>query len=94
MKINVIGGAMEESERKFYADCIREKYPNLNITSMTIHIKGDYVEIYYSYDTAPFERIRRITGYLTGTVNRWNDAKQDELHDRVKHGGETHVHNY
>ena len=32
-----------------------------------------------------FERIRRITGYLVGTVDRWNDAKKEELHDRVKH---------
>ena len=32
-----------------------------------------------------FERIRRITGYLTGTLDRWNDAKQSEEHDRVKH---------
>ena len=33
----------------------------------------------------PVERIRRITGYLVGTVDRWNDAKQAELRDRVKH---------
>ena len=33
-----------------------------------------------------FERIRRITGYLTGTVDSWNDAKKAELKDRVKHG--------
>lgn len=33
-----------------------------------------------------FERIRRITGYLVGTTDRWNDAKQAELRDRVKHG--------
>ena len=31
-----------------------------------------------------FERIRRITGYLVGTVDRWNDAKKTELNDRVK----------
>ena len=31
------------------------------------------------------ERVRRITGYLTGSVNRWGSAKQSELHDRVKH---------
>ena len=32
-----------------------------------------------------FERIRRITGYLVGTVDRFNNAKQAEEHDRVKH---------
>ena len=33
-----------------------------------------------------FERIRRITGYLVGTMDKWNDAKRAEEHDRVKHG--------
>ena len=33
-----------------------------------------------------FERIRRITGYLVGTLNRWNNAKRKEEHERVKHG--------
>ncbi len=34
----------------------------------------------------PFERVRRITGYLVGTLNRFNNAKREEEHDRVKHG--------
>ncbi len=33
----------------------------------------------------PFERIRRITGYLVGTLDRFNDAKRAEERDRVKH---------
>lgn len=33
-----------------------------------------------------FERIRRITGYLVGTMDKWNDAKKEEEKDRVKHG--------
>ncbi|MBQ9949702.1 MAG: nrdD protein [Clostridia bacterium] len=32
-----------------------------------------------------FERIRRITGYLVGTLDRFNDAKRAEVNDRVKH---------
>lgn len=32
-----------------------------------------------------FERIRRITGYLVGTVDRFNNAKRAEVADRVKH---------
>ena len=32
-----------------------------------------------------FERIRRITGYLTGTLDGWNSAKRAEEKDRVKH---------
>lgn len=33
----------------------------------------------------PFERIRRITGYLVGTLDRFNNAKRSEVKDRVKH---------
>lgn len=32
-----------------------------------------------------FERIRRVTGYLVGTLDRFNDAKRAEVRDRVKH---------
>lgn len=38
-------------------------------------LKGDY----------GFERIRRITGYLVGTLDRFNDAKKSEESERVKH---------
>lgn len=35
----------------------------------------------------PFERIRRITGYLVGTLDRFNNAKKAEVQDRVTHEG-------
>lgn len=34
-----------------------------------------------------FERIRRVTGYLSGDVKRFNNAKRSEEKDRVKHDG-------
>lgn len=40
----------------------------------------------YIGEGVKFERIRRITGYLVGSVERFNDAKKAELRDRVKHG--------
>lgn len=36
-------------------------------------------------DGVRFQRIRRITGYLVGTIDRFNDAKAAEERDRVKH---------
>ena len=36
--------------------------------------------------SGPFERIRRITGYLVGGLDRFNDAKRAEVNDRVRHG--------
>lgn len=37
-------------------------------------------------DGIHFERIRRVTGYLTGDLSTWNDAKRAEERDRVRHG--------
>lgn len=37
-----------------------------------------------------FERIRRITGYLVGSTDRWCNAKKSELRDRVKHADRAH----
>lgn len=54
------------------------------LSGMTIHIHGSDVDIHYVLKY-PFERIRRITGYLVGTTDRFNNAKQSEEHDRVKH---------
>lgn len=40
----------------------------------------------HKYEGQCFERLRRITGYLVGSLERWNDGKKAEEHDRVKHG--------
>ena len=37
---------------------------------------------------AKFDRTRRITGYLVGSLDRFNDAKRAEEKDRVRHGSE------
>lgn len=37
------------------------------------------------FEKVPFQRIRRITGYLVGDLGRFNDAKRAEVEDRVKH---------
>jgi ribonucleoside-triphosphate reductase len=47
---------------------------------------GIPIKTYFIGEGVKFERIRRITGYLVGTLNRFNDAKRAEEKDRVKHG--------
>lgn len=48
----------------------------------------------YELQVIPFQRIRRITGYLVHDMSQWNDAKRAEERDRVKHniGSDMHVH--
>lgn len=43
------------------------------------------METYKIGQGVKFERIRRITGYLVGTIDRFNDAKRAEVQGRVKH---------
>ena len=43
------------------------------------------VENGYVGENVGFERIRRITGYLVGTLDRFNSAKRAEVEDRVVH---------
>lgn len=44
--------------------------------------------IVYVGEGVTFEQVRRITGYLVGTVDRFNNAKKAELRDRLKHDQE------
>lgn len=82
----VVGGKMSEKEMKAYVDRATTLYPEKPITAMNIAIVDDEnVDIEYHYDTTPFQRIRRVTGYLAGTLDRFNNAKQAEVRDRVTH---------
>ena len=79
--IKVIGGEMSDEEVQQYVTYAKKKHPYA--TLYAIRIDGD--DLILEYKVPPFERIRRITGYLVGTTERWNDAKLEELNDRVAH---------
>ena len=55
------------------------------IEKIDLKIDGDFVDMNTYLKPRPFERIRRITGYLVGTLDRFNNAKRAEERDRVKH---------
>lgn len=82
MQVNVTGGVLSQAEIDEYINRANELHPGT--TAMDIEVDGDYVDI--KYHIMPFDRIRRITGYLVGTLDRFNDAKREEVGDRVKHG--------
>ncbi|MCD8188021.1 MAG: hypothetical protein LUD57_05320 [Ruminococcus sp.] len=85
MKINVIGERLSQNEIDSYIDYGRKKYRGREISGLTIKTDGDYVNLEFRFCDAPFQRIRRITGYLVGTTERFNNAKRAEEMDRVKH---------
>ena len=66
-------------------DELKKQYPDRQIHSVEFRVDGAYVDVKYRYESVPFHRIRRITGYLVGDLEKFNNAKRSELNDRVKH---------
>lgn len=86
MKVNVLNGELTQEEINAYISRAESIYKGKSIEEMTLRLDGDYVDIEYHFAPTNFERIRRITGYLVGTLDRFNNAKRAEVGDRVKHG--------
>ena len=85
MEINVAGGVLSQQEIDIYVAQLKEKNPDKYIKTIDFTVDGEFVDVKYTYDSVPFERIRRITGYLVGTVDRFNNGKRAEVEDRVTH---------
>lgn len=83
---NASDAPVTDAEIRAYIDRGNAQHPNSAVTALTLDVDGQDVGIRYQLAPVPFDRIRRITGYLVGTMDRWNDAKSSEEHDRVKHG--------
>lgn len=86
MNVNVIGAELSQEEIQAYIEYGKQKYSDREIVGITIKADGEYVDLKYDFKPdVPFNRIRRITGYLVGTLDRFCDGKKAEEHDRVKH---------
>lgn len=68
---------------------MQSENPKRTITEITVKRTATPEEYSITpiFAKMPFERIRRITGYLVGNTDTWNTAKQAELRDRVAHTG-------
>lgn len=82
--VNVTNGPLEQQEIDAYIARATEKYGREPL-KMDIAVCGDEVELHYEFEKRPFHRIRRITGYLVGTLDRFNNGKRAEEKARVKH---------
>ncbi len=86
VQVKVTNGTLSEQEINYYIAAAQEKFPEKQLTAIDFDVDGEYVNCAYHFSDQPFERIRRITGYLVGTLDRFNNAKRSEEADRVKHG--------
>jgi len=88
MKISLKNGdisSVSEEELAAYKKYVMDKYPDEVIDEIILEFDGDEVGLEIHKHANPFLRIRRITGYLVGTLDRFNDGKRAEEADRVKH---------
>ena len=76
---------LTEKEAKNYIDYVRERVETPLQTLEVALCDDGKIDLRYKAQGEKFERIRRITGYLTGDLNSWNNAKRTEEHERVKH---------
>ena len=83
--VNVTGGKISRDEINYYIEAAGAQYPDKHLRAIDLDVDGDFVNVKYHFADVPFQRIRRITGYLVGTLDRFNNAKRAEEKNRVKH---------
>lgn len=74
----------DRAELANYVAYVSARVPNVQTIHVTACPDGK-VDVSYVAHNEPFHRLRRITGYLTSELRFWNNAKQAEERDRVKH---------
>lgn len=90
--VNVsLSDGFKETDAAKYFDYVMKNIPpdELNgakLAEIDVTLCDDgKVDVDYTLQGEKFERIRRITGYLTGDLTSWNNAKRSEERERVKH---------
>ena len=88
--VTVLNGTIPEEEAAAYVARGRELHGNhlSDVIAKLDPEDPDMIELEYIMAGTPFQRLRRITGYLVGTLDRWNNGKRAEEHDRVKHSAD------
>ena len=86
--LTVKNGTIPEEEAEAYIDRGVEQYGSAltEIIATLDPSDPEMIDLEYKWQGKPFHRLRRITGYLVGSLARWNNGKKAEEHDRVKHG--------
>lgn len=86
IKLGAVPDNMTEAETAAYIELMQKQNPEIKAGTLNIRLfNDDEVDLELIPETVKFQRIRRITGYLVGTLDRFNNAKYSEVGDRVKH---------
>ena len=63
-----ITGNAPAAEQQAYVDYLEKKY-NRKLKSLDTTVADEFADLHYEFEHLPFERIRRVTGYLIGTMD-------------------------
>lgn len=91
IKVRIIPQGVSGAEAAEYERIVNEQHPgvsgylDIDLAYSPGAKEPDEVELNIETEPIPFQRIRRITGYLVGDLSRFNNAKRREVADRVKH---------
>lgn len=87
IEVKILDNDISREEAQKYVEYMKKEHPEIQNGVLEISTDGDYVNLDLSESgtAKPFERVRRITGYLVGTLDKFNDAKRSEVEERVKH---------
>lgn len=86
MILEVKGGEISDGEKEQYKAFVLDKYKDCIVDKVVIELDGEFANVTSFIKPIAFERVRRITGYLVGTLDRFNDAKLAEVKDRTPNG--------
>lgn len=81
--VEVYNKELNADEIRAYIDRARLAKPQAKLIKIQIVVDGDEADITSEYEAVPFERIRRITGYLVGRLNRTSPGKEAEIKERT-----------
>ena len=87
-KIDIVN-TDEDAFKRVLNELSKEEITNLML-GLKKELAKDYESFTFEFENIPFERIRRITGYLVGTLDRFNNAKRAEVEHREKHNMESY----
>lgn len=77
-------GDISDKEVEYFTSKANIDHSKKIIRSMELTPDDEFMNVQYEFEPVKFERIRRVTGYLT-TTEKANDGKRAEITDRVKH---------
>jgi len=84
IEVTIKGNEISSEELSIYLTKIQSRQ-NRKILRANVTVDSEHIDVNYTLEKVPFERIRRITGYLVGTTEKWNNGKRAEEKDRVRH---------